>query len=152
MFVNKGIVTGILFCVFWFFGTDNAEASLAKAAMLQDSVNGVSIHKDKKKKKQQEASGIQMPLFGDTIPDGRVAPIVDTNLFSDSESTVMNGHGRRMDGEADKDDISQDGMVVDEIVAVIGTKMVKLSDVEHSVESMRLWYRIYTNCRPMRIV
>ena len=47
MFVNKGIVTGILFCVFWFFGTDNAEASLAKAAMLQDSVNGVSFHKDK---------------------------------------------------------------------------------------------------------
>lgn len=64
----------------------------------------------------------------------RVAPIVDSALFNSPKQGENTGSSAYMQEKAQ----NQEGMVVDEIVAVIGTKMVKLSDVEHSVESMRL--------------
>lgn len=74
----------------------------------------------------------------------RVAPIVDSSLMdfsrlssskestgSGTESAVSDtASGKKTGGEENR-------IVIDEIVAVIGTKMVKLSDVERSLDNLR---------------
>lgn len=67
----------------------------------------------------------------------RATPIVDSSLlnFSGTGTVQPDGIGKAK-GEEDAAKV-EDGLVVDEIAAVIGTKKVKLSDVERSLENMR---------------
>lgn len=70
----------------------------------------------------------------------RVAPVVDSSLMS-----LPQGPDR--DGKADtagasdmrtaKEESGQHPIMIDEVVAVIGTKMVKYSDVERALENVR---------------
>lgn len=125
--------SAILF--FFLFGDWDAVAAsrIGDGAMVTDTVN----HQKSRKKKSSQGKKNDVPVFGDTIADGRVAPVVDTTLFSPpSKSGVAGAYAP----EAGADEAASGGnrMIVDEIVAVIGTKMVKLSDVEGAVESMRL--------------
>ena len=125
--------SAILF--FFLFGDWDAVAAsrIGDGAMVTDTVN----HQKSRKKKSSQGKKNDVPVFGDTIADGRVAPVVDTTLFSPpSKSGVAGAYAP----EAGADGAASGGncMIVDEIVAVIGTKMVKLSDVEGAVESMRL--------------
>lgn len=65
----------------------------------------------------------------------RVAPIIDSSLLNFSQSRQTIPAKDSLSGKSFQDG---DVLVVDEVVAIIGTKMVKLSDVEQSVENIRL--------------
>ncbi len=67
--------------------------------------------------------------------EDRVAPVVDSSLLrfgmQASGEKSVSGAGQAASGT------DEGGLTVDEIAAVIGTKKVKLSDVERSLENMR---------------
>lgn len=104
--------------------------------------------------------GAEFRVTGDTVqervhrgkrqhrqaPRERVSPIVDSALldFSGSASREKAGGIPPVSSsslrEIQEDSSQQphgENIVIDEIVAVIGTKMVKLSDVERSIDNMR---------------
>lgn len=70
---------------------------------------------------------------GKKTDEPRVAPMVDSSLLQFSET----GGITRPEMPVMEEQASESGFVVDEIAAVIGTKKVKLSDVERSLESQR---------------
>lgn len=93
------------------------------------------------------ASVVSGPDEGDTIRARRgkhrnpvvqtsevapVSPIIDSSLVNFSKESTQQANM--------KIDTShhEDIMVVDQIVAIIGTKMIKLSDVERSLDNMRM--------------
>lgn len=67
----------------------------------------------------------------------RVSPIVDSSLlhFTGADNALPDRKSVEKEEAAEAEE--QGGLVVDEIAAVIGTKKVKLSDVERSLENMR---------------
>lgn len=91
-----------------------------------DTLEQVKPHRKARKNPSLPAQGGQ----------GRVPLIVDTTLFEPSDDASSSR--REGDFRSEVAGGGEETLVIDEIVAVIGTKMVKLSDVEHSVESMRL--------------
>ncbi len=86
-------------------------------------------HKPKKERKEDKKRKDVEP-----VPENRVAAVRDSNLLGSSpQSPEPFTEGPEAESPA-----PSQGILVDGVVAVIGTKMVKLSDVEHSVENMRL--------------
>lgn len=65
----------------------------------------------------------------------RVEPIVDSSLLRFSQTGNVNEP--QSDRQVTEAKNAEQGFVVDEIAAVIGTKKVKLSDVERSLENLR---------------
>ena len=77
--------SAILF--FFLFGDWDAVAAsrIGDGAMVTDTVN----HQKSRKKKSSQGKKNDVPVFGDTIADGRVAPVVDTTLFSPPRNQVL---------------------------------------------------------------
>lgn len=65
---------------------------------------------------------------------GRVAAIVDSSLMNFSEVSARQEMESRKIDTATEENL----LVIDQVVAIIGTKMIKLSDVEQSLENMRM--------------
>ncbi|MDE6308404.1 MAG: hypothetical protein K2L79_06330, partial [Bacteroidales bacterium] len=63
-------------------------------------------------------------------PDVDTAVVADTLILPHTETPSASTLGKR--------DNTPQRLVIDQIVAVVGTKMVKLSDVEKTVESIRM--------------
>lgn len=98
------------------------------------------------------AGGV-MPLFAATVHDSvtqgnrrrqvrteeRVAPVVDSSLMELPQVPDRGGNGDTAvsDMRTAKEEGGGQHIMIDEVVAVIGTKMVKYSDVERALENVR---------------
>ncbi|MDE7357354.1 MAG: hypothetical protein K2M74_02845, partial [Bacteroidales bacterium] len=98
------------------------------------------------------AGGV-MPVFAGTAQDSvtqgnkrrqgrteeeRVAPVVDSSLMKLPQVSDRGGNGDT--AVSDMRTAREEGgqhIMIDEVVAVIGTKMVKYSDVERALENVR---------------
>ena len=70
----------------------------------------------------------------------RVAPVVDSSLMSLPQGPDRDGKADTAgasDMRTEKEESGQHPIMIDEVVAVIGTKMVKYSDVERALENVR---------------
>ncbi|MBD5397539.1 hypothetical protein HDR62_05350 [bacterium] len=70
----------------------------------------------------------------------RVAPVVDSSLMSLPQGPDRDGKADTAGGSdmrTAKEESGQHPIMIDEVVAVIGTKMVKYSDVERALENVR---------------
>ena len=70
----------------------------------------------------------------------RVAPVVDSSLMRLPQAPDRGRNGDTaavLDVRTAKEDRGMQHIMIDEVVAVIGTKMVKYSDVERALENVR---------------